>query len=87
MTEALLARSARKAFEVEDQQAVAFQPDPAAVGEIGERLVYRLPRRPNQLSDLLLRQVVCHPQPGTFEGAEPLRQQQQLLGDAAGTRR
>jgi hypothetical protein len=41
--EGLLARSARKAFEVEDQQAVAFQLDPATVGEIGERLVHRLP--------------------------------------------
>jgi hypothetical protein len=41
--EGLLARSARKAFGVEDQQAVAFQLDPATVDKIGQRLVRRLP--------------------------------------------
>ena len=41
--EGLLARSARKAFGVEDQQAVAFQQDPATVDKIGQRLVRRLP--------------------------------------------
>ena len=38
-----LARSAGQSLRVGDQHALAFQPDPAAVGEIGERLVDRLP--------------------------------------------
>jgi non-ribosomal peptide synthetase component F len=80
----LLACSARKVFGVEDQHAVAFRLDPATVGESAERLVRRLPGRANELSNLLLRQVVGHSQRVAFTGAELLCQQQQLLGDPSG---
>jgi hypothetical protein len=80
----LLACSARKVFGVEDQHGVAFQLDPATVGESAERLVRRLPARANQLSDLLLGQVVGDSQRVAFTGAELLCQLQQLLGDPSG---
>jgi hypothetical protein len=56
----LLACSARKVCGIEDEHVVAFPLDPATVGESAERLVRRLSGRANQLSDLLLRQVVGH---------------------------
>jgi hypothetical protein len=77
----LLACSVRKAFGIEYQRVVAFRLDPATIGEGAERLVRRLQRRANQLSDLLLGQVVDHSQRVAFTGAELLCQQQQLLGD------
>ncbi len=63
---------------------MAFRLDPATVGESAERLVRRLPGRANELSNLLLRQVVGHSQRVAFTGAELLCQQQQLLGDPSG---
>jgi hypothetical protein len=54
------------------------------VGEIGERIVDRLARCADQLGDLLLGQIVGHAHGAVVLGAEPLRQLQELLGDAAG---
>src|SRR5271163_483186 len=74
----------RQAFGVRDEYALALQPDPAAVGEVGQRLVHGLPRCPDQLGDLVLGQVVGDAQRAAFLGAEALRELQQLLGDPAG---
>src|SRR3981189_1128865 len=57
---ARLTRSAGQPLGVGDQDALALQANPAAVGEIGERLVDRLTRRADQLRDLPLLQVRSH---------------------------
>src|SRR5258708_2110141 len=44
--------------------AFPFHCEPAAAGEIGPRLLHRPPPPPDQLSDLLLRQIVVHPHCG-----------------------
>ena len=54
------------------------------MGEVGQRLVHRLPGGPHQLRDLFLCQVVGDPHGATLLGAEPLGQLQQLLGHPAG---
>src|SRR5687767_11414253 len=43
---ARLPRAAGQPFGLEDQHALALEPQPAAVGEVGEGLVDRLPARP-----------------------------------------
>ena len=53
------------------------------MGEVGQRLVHRLTRGADQLSDLFLSQVVSHPHRAALLGAEPLSELQQLLGDPA----
>src|SRR5947209_18542378 len=60
-----------------DQHALAFQANPSAVREVGKRLVDGLPRRADQLRDLLLRQVVGDAQRAALLRAEPLRQLKQ----------
>src|SRR3978361_159234 len=44
----------RQPLRIEDQDALALDPDPAALAEVGERLVHGLARRPDQLGDLFL---------------------------------
>src|SRR6476619_8313481 len=57
-----LAGAAGQALRLQEQHALAFQTQPAAVREIGERLVHRLAARAHELGDLLLREVVRDPQ-------------------------
>jgi hypothetical protein len=80
----LLARPPRQAIGIGDQDTLALQANPTAVGEIGERLVDRLTRGADQLRDLFLGQVVRDSHRVTLLGAESLRQLQQLLGHPAG---
>jgi hypothetical protein len=56
-----------------DQHAVAFQPDPAAAGEIGQRLLDPHEAGTDQLSDLLMRQIVNHADRAVLPAAELLR--------------
>jgi hypothetical protein len=67
-----------EAFGVADQHALAVQADPAAVGEVGERLVDGFSQRPDQLLDFFLRQVMGDAQAAVLLGAEALREGQQL---------
>src|SRR6476469_3724459 len=78
-----LARCARRS-ESQISTLLPSQADPAAVGEVGERLVDGFPRRPDQLRDLFLRQVMGDAQAAVLLGAETLREGQQLLGDPTG---
>src|ERR1700733_14453701 len=71
-----LPRSAGQPFGVRDQHALALQANPAAVGEVGQRLVHGLAWGANQRSDLLLRQVVSHPHRATLLGTETLSELQ-----------
>src|SRR6202022_2344460 len=68
----------------EDQHASAVHAEPATVREIRERLVDRLPRRADEVRQLLLCQVVRDPQALVLMPAESLRQLQQLFGETAG---
>jgi acyl-CoA synthetase (AMP-forming)/AMP-acid ligase II len=76
-----VARPARQTFSVGDEQALALQPNPSAVGEVGKCLVHGLVGRPDELSDLFLCQVVGDRHRTTFLGAEAARQLQQVSGD------
>jgi hypothetical protein len=69
---------------IEDQRALALQAQPSAAGEIGQRLVHRLPGGADELGDLFLGQVVVDPQPACLVAAEAVREQQQRFGHAAG---
>jgi alkanesulfonate monooxygenase SsuD/methylene tetrahydromethanopterin reductase-like flavin-dependent oxidoreductase (luciferase family) len=73
-----------KEFGCRDHHALALQTDPPTLTEVAERLVHRLPRRPDQLRQLLLRQIVFHPEGAVLLHPVPLRQPQQLLGQPAG---
>ena len=66
------------------QYGAGLQPEPAAAGEVGQRLVDRLPGGPDQLGQLLLGQVVRDQDPGVRRPAEPRRQVEQRLGHPAG---
>src|SRR5262249_21449214 len=70
---------AAQPFPVQDHHALALQPQPAAGGEVGERLVHRLAGRPDQLGQLLLGEVVGDPQVAAVHRAEPVGELQQLL--------
>jgi glyoxylase-like metal-dependent hydrolase (beta-lactamase superfamily II) len=73
-----------QALGVDDQYRPGRDVQPAAGGKVRESLVDRLPRRPDQLRQLLLRQVVVHLKAFIRLLAEPLRQVEQRLGDPSG---
>ena len=54
--------AAAQALLVEDDDGLALQLDPAAVHEVGQRLVHRLAGGADQLGQLLLREVVLDAQ-------------------------
>src|SRR6476469_3221374 len=78
------ARAPDQPLGVEQHDALALQPDPTPVPEVGERLVDGLPGRADQLGQLLLGEVVRDPQVPTLLLAELTRQLQQRLGHPAG---
>jgi hypothetical protein len=57
----LLTGSANQALRLQDEHTLALQAKPAALGEIGQRLVHRLAGGADQLGDLLLGEVVGDP--------------------------
>jgi glyoxylase-like metal-dependent hydrolase (beta-lactamase superfamily II) len=71
-------------LRVEDQHRAGRDLQPAAGGEVGQRLVNRLPGRAHQLGQLLLGQVVVHVQAVRLLVAEPVGQVKQVLGNPAG---
>jgi glyoxylase-like metal-dependent hydrolase (beta-lactamase superfamily II) len=73
-----------QALGVDDQHRPGRDVQPAAGGKVRECLVDRLPRRPDQLRELLLRQVVVHLKALIRLLAESLRQVEQRLGDPSG---
>src|SRR5699024_10424090 len=78
-----LAGAAGQPLGVDDQHRLALQAQPAALREVGQRLVHGLAGGADQLGDLLLRQVVGDPQGAGLLGAEALRELQQRLGHPA----
>src|SRR5262249_37678874 len=78
------AGAAGQAFGVEDDDALAVQAQPAAGGEVGERLVDGLPGGADELGHLLLGEVVGHPEYAAVAAAELAGHVQQVLGDPAG---
>src|SRR5437667_4681398 len=79
-----LAGALAQAFGVQDEYRTGRDLEPAAGGEVRQCLVDRLPRGPDQLSQLLLGQVVVDVQPVAFLLAEPGRQVEQVLRDTPG---
>ena len=71
-------------FGVADQDALAFETDPATVGEGRECLVHGFAGCADELGDLLLGEVVVDPQGAAFLGSEAVGQLQQRLGHASG---
>ena len=78
-----LAGAPAQAFGVQDEHRTGRDLQPAAGGEVGQRLVDRLPGRPDQLGQFLLGQVVMDVQPVAFLLAEPVGQVEQVLRHAA----
>ena len=81
---ARLAGAFAEAFGVQDEYRTGGDLQPATGGEVRQRLVDRLPRGSDQLSQLLLGQVVMDVQPVAFLLAEPGRQIEQVLRHAPG---
>ena len=79
-----LAGALAEAFGVQDEYRTGRDLQPATGGEVRQRLVDRLPRGPDQLSQLLLGQVVMNVQPVAFLLTEPGRQVEQVLRHAPG---
>mgnify|MGYP003694683647 CR=1 FL=1 len=73
-----------EAFGVQDEYRTGGDLQPATGGEVRQRLVDRLPRGSDQLSQFLLGQVVMDVQPVAFLLAEPGRQVEQVLRHAPG---
>ena len=78
-----LAGAFAEAFGVQDEYRTGRDLQPAPGGKVRQGLVDRLPRGSDQLSQLLLGQVVVDVQPVTFLLAEPGRQIEQVLGHPA----
>src|SRR5690606_11843381 len=78
------ARPAAQPLQVDEGDLVGAEDDPAAAGEVGKRLVDRLPGGADQLGELLLGQVVLDQDPLVGAGPEPRRQVEQGLGHPAG---
>ena len=74
-----LAGALAEALGVQDEHGASGNLQPAARGEVGERLVDGLPRRPHELSQLLLGEVVVHMQAVGLLLAEALGQVEQVL--------
>jgi glyoxylase-like metal-dependent hydrolase (beta-lactamase superfamily II) len=68
-----------QALGIQDEHRTGRDLQPAAGGEVGQRLVDRLPGRPDQLSQFLLGQVVMDVQSVAFLLAEPVGQVEQVL--------
>jgi glyoxylase-like metal-dependent hydrolase (beta-lactamase superfamily II) len=75
-----LAGAFAEAFGVQDEYRTGRDLQPAPGGEVCQGFVDRLPRGSDQLSQLLLGQVVVDVQPVAFLLAEPGRQVEQVLG-------
>jgi glyoxylase-like metal-dependent hydrolase (beta-lactamase superfamily II) len=74
-----LAGAFAQALGVEDEHGAGGNLQPAAGGEIGQRLVHRLPGRADKLSQLLLGEVMVHVQAVPLLLAESLGQIEQVL--------
>src|SRR4051794_33765061 len=68
----------------EQDDAAPFDAQPAAVGELRQRLVDRLATCADELRELFLRQVVLHAHTLVLVLAELVRQVEQCLGHTAG---
>lgn len=73
-----------QAIGVQDEHGARRDLQPAARGEVGQRLVDCFPRGPDQLGQFLLRQVVMDVQAVPLLFAEPVGQVEQVLRHPAG---
>ena len=76
------ASATRQAIDVEEGHGAAFQTDPAARHEVGQRLVHGLTGGADQLGELFLREVVGNVDALVGRGAEAVCKVQEGLGDA-----
>jgi glyoxylase-like metal-dependent hydrolase (beta-lactamase superfamily II) len=79
-----LSRALAEPLGVEDKDRTRRDLQPAAGGEVREGLVDRLPRRADELRELLLGEVVVDVQAVGLLVAESVGQVEQVLGDPAG---
>src|SRR6478735_2133758 len=82
--ETISAGAAGEALEVHDHHGAGLEAQPAARGEVGERLVDRLAGGADQLGELLLGEVVVDVDSVVGGAAEAVGEVEQRLGDAAG---
>jgi glyoxylase-like metal-dependent hydrolase (beta-lactamase superfamily II) len=79
-----LAGAFAEALGVQDEDGTGRDLQPAAGGEVGQRLVDRLPGGPDQLGQFLLGEIVMNVQAVAFLLAEPVGQVEQVLRHASG---
>lgn len=79
-----LAGALAQALGVQDEDRTSGDLQPAARGEVGERLVDRFPGRADELSQFLLGEVVVHMQAVGLLLTEALGEVEQVLRDPAG---
>src|SRR5688572_10615532 len=80
----LNSRPACEPFRIEDNDALAVKTQPAARGEVGQGLVDGLPGGPDELSQLLLGQIVGNSKHATVPRPETAGHLQKVLRDPAG---